>query len=102
MKPLVYSIIAACVFAVPTVSFAQSDSGVTRAQVRNELIQLEKAGYNPAKANDNNYPDSIQAALARVARGEGQGTQADTSGTGSSFKGLSESGRPARGDATGQ
>jgi Domain of unknown function (DUF4148) len=37
---------------------------VTRAQVRAELVQLEKAGYNLEIKE--NYPDEIQAAEARV------------------------------------
>lgn len=65
MKNLICAILAAALF-VPVVSFAQSDNGpVTRAQVRAELIQLEQAGYHPS-ARQNNYPDEIQAAEARV------------------------------------
>lgn len=67
MKLLVYSVIAVAVLAVPAASFAQSNGPVTRAQVRNELIELERAGYNPATANKNEYPDNLQAALERVA-----------------------------------
>jgi type IV secretory pathway VirB9-like protein len=39
---------------------------LTRAEVRAQLIQLEKAGYNPATANDTNYPQDLQAAERRV------------------------------------
>lgn len=35
-------------------------SPVTRAQVRQELVDLEKAGYNPGRANDPYYPQNIQ------------------------------------------
>ncbi|MEX3810725.1 DUF4148 domain-containing protein [Paraburkholderia sp. BR13439] len=62
---LVKSLIVAAIVAVPVVSFAQSNAPVTRAQVRAELVQLEKAGYNPA-ADYNTYPQDIQAAEARV------------------------------------
>jgi hypothetical protein len=62
---LIKSLIVAAVVAVPVVSFAQSVEPVTRAQVRAELVQLEKAGYNPA-ADYVNYPENIQAAEARV------------------------------------
>ena len=46
MKSLIKAVaIAAVLAAAPVVSFAQSNpSGLTRAQVREELIQLEKAG----------------------------------------------------------
>ncbi len=65
MKNLICAILAA-VLVVPAVSFAQTSNGpVTRAEVRAELVQLEKAGYQPA-AKQNHYPDEIQAAEARV------------------------------------
>jgi hypothetical protein len=62
---LVQSLIVAAVLAIPAVSFAQSNQPVTRAQVRAELIQLEKAGYNPA-GDQTQYPKNIEAAQARV------------------------------------
>jgi hypothetical protein len=61
MKSLIMAIASATVFAVPASSFAQTTSQPqTRAQVRENLAQLEKAGYNP---NDYlNYPANIQRA----------------------------------------
>jgi hypothetical protein len=59
--PLVISVLA-----TPALSFAQSATGLTRAQVVAELVRLEQAGYNPS-AGDNNYPADIEAAEARVA-----------------------------------
>ncbi|MEX3630250.1 MAG: DUF4148 domain-containing protein [Burkholderia sp.] len=44
---------------------AQAQTTVTRAQVREELAQLESIGYRPAR-NDVHYPDSIQAAEAKL------------------------------------
>jgi hypothetical protein len=61
----VHPLIAAAIFAIPALSFAQSSQPVTRAQVRAELIQLEKVGYNPA-SDQTQYPKNIQAAQARV------------------------------------
>ncbi|MEM5313560.1 DUF4148 domain-containing protein [Paraburkholderia sp. JHI869] len=72
---LIKSLIVAAVVAVPVVSFAQSAEPVTRAQVRAELAQLEKAGYNPA-ADDNNYPQDIQAAEAKVSAQNGAAASA--------------------------
>jgi Domain of unknown function (DUF4148) len=66
MKSLIKAVVLATVLAAPVVSFAQSSQGVTRAQVRAELIQLEKAGYNPATANDTTYPEDLQAAERRI------------------------------------
>ncbi|ANB72151.1 hypothetical protein AYM40_07055 [Paraburkholderia phytofirmans OLGA172] len=67
MKSLIQAVVVAAALAAPIVSFAQSNAPVTRAQVRAELVQLEKAGYNPARGEDPNYPADIQAAEAKVA-----------------------------------
>ena len=45
MKSLIHAAVAASL--VPAMTFAQQSSGVTRAQVRAELIELEQAGYQP-------------------------------------------------------
>jgi hypothetical protein len=54
---------------VPAVSFAQSANNgpVTRAQVIQELVDLESVGYNPASANDVTYPEDAQRAMRRLA-----------------------------------
>jgi hypothetical protein len=63
---LVQSLIVAAALAIPAVSsFAQSNQPVTRAEVKAQLVQLEKAGYQPT-TNDTQYPRDIQAAEARV------------------------------------
>jgi hypothetical protein len=71
MKSLIAAAFAAAVvtiFAAPTLSFAQSTDGpVTRAEVRANLVQLERAGYHPEGA-DLNYPADIQMAEARVSQ----------------------------------
>ena len=73
----------------PVASIAQSNQPVTRAQVRAELVQLEKAGYNPARSADPYYPNDIQTAEARVA------LQNDaTGGMGGTVSGSSASGAP--------
>ena len=89
MKHLIPAIIVSTVFAVPVASFAQSNQPVTRAQVRAELVQLEKAGYNPATANKYDYPAEIQAAEARVAA-QNAATSYGPVGNGSSQSGSSE------------
>lgn len=54
----------ALALAAPAFSFAQaSNTPVTRADVHNELIQLEQAGYKPSKVK---YPAEIQAAEMQV------------------------------------
>ena len=66
MKSLFVALLAS-VALMPAIASAQQASGpVTRAQVREQLVQLEKAGYTPGTF-DPNYPAQIQAAQARVA-----------------------------------
>ena len=88
MKSLIQAAVVAAALVAPAVSFAQqSNAPLTRAQVRAELVELEKAGYNPANANTVDYPTNIQAADANAA---GQ-----DSGYGPVASGLSQSGRTA-------
>jgi hypothetical protein len=65
MKTLISAVVVAAALAAPVASFAQSNQPVTRAQVRAELVQLEKAGYNPV-GDHVDYPANLQAAQARV------------------------------------
>lgn len=44
MKSIIYAAIAASVLAAPIASFAQSEQGLTRDQVKAELVQLEQNG----------------------------------------------------------
>ncbi|HDR9226106.1 TPA: DUF4148 domain-containing protein [Burkholderia vietnamiensis] len=57
--------------AIPALSFAATGHGLTRADVRAELIRLEHAGYNPA-GSEAHYPDDIEAAQ-QVARSDQNG-----------------------------
>jgi Domain of unknown function (DUF4148) len=71
---LVQSLIVAAALAIPAVSsFAQSNQPVTRAEVKAQLVQLEKAGYNPV-GDQTQYPTNIQAAEARVNAENGAAT----------------------------
>ena len=90
MKSLIKAVVIATVLAAPVVSFAQSSQGLTRAEVRAQLIQLEKAGYNPADSNDAHYPAEIQSAESRVAASN-QVTQ--NTSYGPSTDGASQSGQ---------
>jgi len=67
MSKFIRAIAIAAMFAAPAISFAQSTSGVTRAQVRAELASVEAAGYSPGAGDDANYPVDLQAAEAKVA-----------------------------------
>lgn len=91
MKSTLFGLLIVSALAVPTVSFAQQTNGpVTRAEVKAQLVQLEKAGFDPA-AQDDDYPHDIQAAEARVQAQQlaAQGTASDV---GSSAAGSSQAG----------
>ncbi|CAE6805779.1 DUF4148 domain-containing protein [Paraburkholderia haematera] len=98
MKSLIKAVAIAAILVAPVASFAQSSQQpVTRADVRNQLIQLEQAGYNPATTNDTNYPSNVQAAESRVqaqnpAVAQTQEPVANTSGYGGVVSGSSQSG----------
>jgi len=100
-RTLIQAAVVAALVAAPALSFAQDQTNApkTRAEVRQELIQLEQAGYNPATADDATYPNDIQAAEARVSQQEGMAqTQlpaADTTGYGGAPMGTMQSGQPA-------
>jgi hypothetical protein len=97
MKSLIKAIALAAILTAPVVSFAQTNESLTRAQVRNELIQLEKVGYNPATADDYDYPANIQAAEARVAA-QNASAQTDATGYGVGASGSTQAGQ--RGETT--
>ncbi|TCK32748.1 uncharacterized protein DUF4148 [Paraburkholderia sp. BL8N3] len=88
MKSAIYGILLASALAAPTLSLAQSNAPVSRAQVNAELKQLEAAGYRPGSDNTY-YPADIIAAQARVNARNG------TTGYGGVMSSASSSGLPA-------
>ncbi|MCC8394788.1 DUF4148 domain-containing protein [Paraburkholderia sp. MMS20-SJTR3] len=97
MKKLISAVAVAAALIVPAAAFAQASQPVTRAQVRAELVQLEKAGYNPV-GDQATYPANIQAAQARVDAEHGNvavASKADTSGYGAPAAGTSQAGHAA-------
>ncbi|WP_322105519.1 DUF4148 domain-containing protein [Paraburkholderia sp. J41] len=93
MKSLLCLTLAAAALAAPLASFAQSTAPVTRAQVLADLIRVEKAGYDPARGNDSNYPTDIQAAEAKVAAQENQQMTNDAVGGTAQYGTSAASGR---------
>jgi hypothetical protein len=71
MRKLIPAVLIAAALAAPVAVFAQANQPLTRAEVREQLVQIEKAGYNPARSNPNTYPADIQAAEAKVAAQNG-------------------------------
>ncbi|MFM0666424.1 DUF4148 domain-containing protein [Paraburkholderia sediminicola] len=51
---------------LPFAAFAQSSAPLTRAQVRQQVIDMENAGYNPSTSDSTAYPENIQAAQMRL------------------------------------
>lgn len=92
MKSIIYAAIAATVIATPIASFAQSEQGLTRDQVKAELVQLEQNGYKPL-ASDSQYPGNVQAAEQRLQPNQPMLAHADTSGYGAVATGAEQSGR---------
>ena len=97
IKSLVSAVALASALAAPAVSFAQQSNEPTRAQVRAELVQLEKAGYQPGR-NDPYYPADIQAAEARVGAQNGVSSSYGGVVSGSSAAGAPTAVRPAAND----
>ncbi|MFM0297235.1 DUF4148 domain-containing protein [Paraburkholderia sp. RL17-383-BIF-A] len=90
-KALVCLALAASALSAPMLALAQSNAPVTRAEVRSDLVKIEKAGYNPAERDDATYPADIQAAEAKVVAQTSQ--QQATQGYG----GLAHSGSSSSG-----
>lgn len=62
-------IIITCSLLSATYSLAQNSNNstpLTRAQVKQDLKDVEAAGYNPATSNDPEYPQDIQKAEKKV------------------------------------
>ncbi|KDB10686.1 Protein of unknown function DUF4148 [Burkholderia sp. lig30] len=95
MKNLIQAVVVAAALAAPVAVFAQDNAPLTRAQVRAELVQLEKAGYKPAVGEDPHYPEALQAAEARVAAQQHVAQGADQSGYGGQPQGVSAAGSRA-------
>jgi hypothetical protein len=93
MKTLISAVVVAAALVAPVASFAQSNQPLTRAEVRAQLVQLEKAGYNPI-GDHTDYPSNVLAAQARVDAQNGTTAQAANSGYGAPAVGTSQSGRP--------
>jgi Domain of unknown function (DUF4148) len=92
MNASIKAITTTIALVVPAISFAQPSNGpLTRAQVREQLIQLERAGYKPAR-RDNMYPADIQAAEARISAQQSGATRGVSTSVGGTPSGASQSG----------
>jgi type II secretory pathway pseudopilin PulG len=87
-KALIPAVLIATALAAPTFANAQDNAPISRAQVRAELVQLERAGYSPS-ADHATYPANLQAAQRRVDAQNGA-----AAAYGASTDGSSASGKP--------
>ncbi|WP_027785787.1 MULTISPECIES: DUF4148 domain-containing protein [Burkholderia] len=86
---------AACAFMLIGAAFAahaQTASALTRTQVRQELVELQAAGYRSSLASSPDFPRNMQAVMQRAAQARGE---RDAAGYGSDGRGNAESGKPA-------
>ncbi|WAS54191.1 DUF4148 domain-containing protein [Burkholderia ambifaria] len=69
---------------------AHAASTLTRAEVRQELVELQAAGYRANLASSPDFPQNMQAIMRRAAQARG-----DAAGYGSDGHANVESGKPA-------
>lgn len=81
------SLFLAATFAAPVIAFARSNQGLTNAEVRQELVDLQGVGYVPG-SDRTQYPRAIQAAEQRLANQDA----ASRTSYGSSSAGRTDSG----------
>ncbi|MCC8395226.1 DUF4148 domain-containing protein [Paraburkholderia sp. MMS20-SJTR3] len=91
MKCLFKAAVIGISLAASVSVFAQSNAPITRAQVRAELIQLERNGYHVGDGDQAHYPEAIQEAEARIAARNG----AAASAYGGAAAGSVQAGGPA-------
>ena len=95
MDIMTKAVVLSLALGIPALSYAQSSNGpVTRAQVRAQLSALERAGYEPGRADDATYPQDIQAAEARVAMQ--QAATKPATDIGGTVSGTTKSGQAGR------
>jgi hypothetical protein len=90
MKHTLIASLLAVATALPAAAFSQT--GLSRAQVRAELVELQQAGYR-GTTSDTTYPSELQAAEQRIAARNASGASgAANSGSGPAMSGSSSSG----------
>jgi Domain of unknown function (DUF4148) len=93
IKTFIPAFVLASALAAPAFAFAQSTQPLTRAEVRADLVRLEKAGYVPG-ADEVNYPADIQAAEQRVAEEDAANASYGPSTSGTSASGHASPEQP--------
>ncbi|KVC72735.1 DUF4148 domain-containing protein [Burkholderia ubonensis] len=96
--PLIAALLVAVSAAFTAPAFAGAETSppgavVTRAQVRAELAELQKAGFQPGRANDPHYPDDLQAALTRIHANDAAAGGTPAAGYGGNADAATQAGR---------
>jgi hypothetical protein len=81
--------IIAAIFLIPAAASAQPSETLTREQVRAELGQLERAGYNPLSNCTGDCPGSLRRAETVIMREQAAASAA----YGSQSSGTAQSGK---------
>ncbi|MDF3082797.1 DUF4148 domain-containing protein [Burkholderia sola] len=92
MKTMKHAACACVLIGATFAAHAQAASTLTRAQVRQELVELQAAGYRTNLASSPDFPRNMQAVMQRAAQARGEG---DAAGYGSDGRAHGESGKPA-------
>ncbi|AET91169.1 DUF4148 domain-containing protein [Caballeronia cordobensis] len=92
MKSIVKAVAIAAVVVAPVLSFAQTDSSLTRGQVKDDLRRVEAAGYDPTRSDQTSYPSDIQAAEHRASEQGGNTDNANMNAYGGAAAGRSAAG----------
>ncbi|WP_322089468.1 DUF4148 domain-containing protein [Burkholderia sp. BCC1999] len=90
MKTMKHAACAVLLIGAAFAAHAQAASTVTRAQVRQELVELQAAGYRTSLASSPDFPENMQAIMQRAAQARGENT-----GYGNDGRANVESGKPA-------
>ncbi|WP_446903471.1 DUF4148 domain-containing protein [Burkholderia sp. YIM B11467] len=90
MKTMKHAACAILLIGAAFAAHAQAASTLTRAQVRQELAELQAAGYRTSLASSPDFPENMQAIMQRAAQARGE-----DAGYGSEGRGNGESGKPA-------
>ncbi len=90
MKTMKQAACACVLIGAAFAAHAQAASTLTRAQVRQELVELQAAGYRTSLASSPDFPDDMQAIMRRAAQARGE-----SAGYGSDGGANVESGKPA-------
>jgi len=92
MKTMKHAACACVLMGAALVAHAQAASTLTRAQVRQELVALQAAGYRSSLASSPDFPRNMQAVMQRAAQARGGD---DATGYGSDGRADTASGKPA-------